>query len=282
MAKKLTDYELVDFPQPEYIRVDYPVLLCHGYGAFASIMRSGPMHDVCMTLRNHGIPAFAPNIVPYAKVEVRAGEWKEVIDEILVRTKAEKINIIAHSMSGLDIRYALYKFPDLTKKVKRVITVATPHYGTSLAELALKTPDFLKDNFLKLSDWIGNKIYPEIKSNTDGALKQLTRKYVQEVFNPEVGEPPVPLYSISAICGKGTDYSIPTVLRGFNHWIYDHEGVNDGFISDTSAQFGTYLKQIPYSHSEQILLNVSSDKRKEIQKMWTDLVSSFAEGDLIK
>ncbi len=263
------------FPQPKFIRSSCPVLLCHGYGAFVNFVKPGLLHEVAMFLRSHGIAAFAPNIVPYATIETRAEAWFKIIPQVLEHTGASQLNIIAHSMAGLDIRYALFAFPELEKSVKSVVTIASPHHGTSLAELAFKAPDFVKENFLKLSDWLGNKWYSDMKSDTSGALKQLTRGYVTGEFESKVGKPIVPFYSVSAACGKGTDNPIPTALRGFNLWIYEKEGINDGFISEESARFGTHLKTIPFSHSEQILIQVSSDMKEKVCDFWLELIASL-------
>lgn len=264
------------FPQPKFIQTSSPVLLCHGYGAFVTMVKPGLLHDVAMFLRSHGIPAFAPNIVPYATIETRAEAWAKIIPQVLNQTGASQLSIIAHSMAGLDMRYALYAYPELRESVRVVISIASPHHGASLAELALKTPDFVKDNFLKLSDWLGNKWYSDMKSDTSGALRQLTRGYVTGEFEKQVGEPPVPFYSVTASCGKGTNYPITTALKGFNLWIYEKEGVNDGFVSEESAHFGTHLRTIPFSHTEQILLQVSSDVRKKVCDFWLDLITFLA------
>src|SRR5699024_4307265 len=85
----------------------YPVLLCHGYGAIASLVKPSPLYDIAMLMRRHHVMAFAPNIVPYAKIEVRAARWVKLMQAIIKQSQAEKLNIIAHSMGGLDMRYAL-------------------------------------------------------------------------------------------------------------------------------------------------------------------------------
>ncbi|MDX1639830.1 MAG: alpha/beta hydrolase, partial [Balneolaceae bacterium] len=100
-------FKLEAFPEPEYIRLEHPVLLCHGYGAFASLVKPSPLNDIALFMRSHGVLAFAPNIVPYAKIEIRSREWKTLIRQLSERYDIPKFNIIAHSMGGLDIRYAL-------------------------------------------------------------------------------------------------------------------------------------------------------------------------------
>ncbi len=56
--------ELDEFPEPEVVHLNHPVLLCHGYGAIASLVKPAPLYDVAMLMRGHNVLAFAPNIVP--------------------------------------------------------------------------------------------------------------------------------------------------------------------------------------------------------------------------
>lgn len=68
----LSKMELKEFPGPEIIHLKHPVLLCHGYGAIATLVKPSPLYDIAMMMRRHHVLAYAPNIVPYAKIETRA------------------------------------------------------------------------------------------------------------------------------------------------------------------------------------------------------------------
>jgi pimeloyl-ACP methyl ester carboxylesterase len=88
---------------------------------------------------------------PTASIRVRAGRLAATIAEKSV-DKA-KIHVIGHSSGGLDARMLLTPDPDvdtseldddvdlgeLTKRVKTLITVATPHLGTPLADFFSKS-----------------------------------------------------------------------------------------------------------------------------------------------
>ena len=120
------------FPQPAIIRVNYPIVLMHGFGTVGSIWRNGHMHDLAMQLRSHGVIAYAPNVPPYSPVPERAAIWQQRLEHVLAETGAEKVNIIAHSMGGLDARY-LISVNRFHKRVASLTTVATPHHGSSIA-----------------------------------------------------------------------------------------------------------------------------------------------------
>lgn len=274
ILKKL---ELREFPQPDLIRLKHPVLLCHGYGAMASIVKPSPMHEVSMQLRGYGIAAFAPNIVPYASIETRAEEWHRKIDKLCDQYGFEQFNVIAHSMAGLDMRYALHQ-EGLHNRVASLTTLATPHKGTSLAELILKTPERLQEVLGDAFNWFGNSVYPKSKSDAVGALRQLTRSWLTEEFNPEYPDlDGVAYFSYSAAVGKGTDHPLAAIYRYQNNHIFEVEGVNDAFVSRESAMHGEHLATVPLSHLEQLGLSVSKERKTLFERFWREAARALKE-----
>jgi triacylglycerol lipase len=273
----LKKLELDEFPGPEVVSLKYPVLLCHGYGAFASLVKPSPLYDVSLLLRTHNVLAFAPNIVPYAKIETRAESWESVIHELMDKLPYDKINIVAHSMGGLDMRYALSKL-DVAEYVESFTTVCTPHHGTSLADLSLRTPEAIRTKLGDFFDWMGEHIYPHKKSDAIASALQLTREYVTEVFNPDVPDiSDIPYYSFTAAVGKGTDSPIPVITRFQNNHIYDNEGPNDGIVSVRSAKWGNHIRTVPLSHLEQINLRVKNGRKSQYEQFWLDLVKMLSK-----
>lgn len=268
----LNKLQLQEFPEPQTVYLNHPVLLCHGYGAIASLVKPSPLYDIAMLLRTHHVTAFAPNIVPYAKIETRAKSWVHLINRLTEQKSVDKINIIAHSMGGLDIRYALAKL-DIAPKVVSFTSISTPHLGTSLAELTLKTPEAIRDKLADFLDWMGDRIYPHTKSDSVGSAAQLTRRYITEEFNPNITNVPgVPYYSYSSAVGKGTAHPIKVMGRYQNNYIYDQEGLNDGMVSVESAQWGEHIKTGNLSHLEQMHVRIKSDREKVYQNFWLDVI----------
>ncbi len=275
--KWLRKLQLNEFPEPEHIELRHPVLLCHGYGAIASLVKPSPLYDVAMFLRSHNIEAFAPNIVPYATIEIRAENWVRVIDRLSKQLPYEKFNIIAHSMAGLDIRYALSKM-DIANQVASLTTVSTPHRGTSLAELSLKTPEAIKEKMADLLDWMGNRVYPGTKSDSVGSAEQLTRDYVREEFNPNVPDVEgIPYYSFSSAVGKGTPHPIKVISRYQNNYIYQQEGINDGMVSVESSKWGRHFKTADISHLEQMNLRVKDERTALFKNFWLEVARTLQE-----
>lgn len=267
-------------PQPRVYPVQYPVLLCHGFGAVAELFTTTPLHKVCMHMRKHGVRAFAPSIVPYGKIEVRSAEWLKALGIILKETSAPKVNIIAYSMSGLDIRYMIHKHR-LGDVVASLITISSPHKGASLAETTLNTPDIVQKQLVNISDLVGNKIYPRVPSDAEGALKQLTREYISGPFTREVRDAPgVPYFSFSAACGKGTEARINRSLTLFNRLIFDQEGINDGFVSRDSAIYGDHIRTTCLSHVELIKIGLMREHTGEWHTFWEDVMRLMADARL--
>jgi triacylglycerol lipase len=275
--KWLKKLQLSEFPEPEHIELQHPVLLCHGYGAIASLVKPSPLYDVAMFLRQHNIPAFAPNIVPYASIEIRAEGWRQIIRRLVKQNTHTKLNVIAHSMAGLDIRYALAKL-DIADHVSSLTTISTPHRGTSLAELSLKTPDLIKEKMGDLLDWMGNRVYPGAKSDSVGSAEQLTRAYVTEEFNPDVPNVEgIPYYSFSSAVGKGTDHPIKVISRYHNNYIFQQEGLNDGMVSVESSKWGLHFKTGNISHLEQMNLRIKDGRMAHFEAFWLEVMKTLQD-----
>lgn len=271
----LKNLELDPFPQPNVIPLRYPVLLCHGYGAIASLFKPAPLHDACMLLRSHGITAYASNVEPYARIEPRAYSWKKLIRQILDETGAPQLNIIAHSMGGLDIRYAISAL-DMDEEIATLTTLSTPHRGTVLANLALRTPTPLKSGIGAFFDWLGDYIYPEGESDSLGPLEQLTPKYLNQEFNiRHPNSEQVEYFSYTAAIGKGTDRKASSMLGFQNRYIFDREGVNDGFVSVESGQWGKHMQTFNLSHLEHMKLGISEQRITLWENCWLQMVKNL-------
>lgn len=278
--KYLKKFELSEFPQPEVIQLKYPVLMCHGYGGFSTLLSPSPMHKPCMRLRSFGIQAFAPNIVPYATIETRAEQWSGIINKLKKTYGYEKVNIVAHSMGGLDMRYAIARL-GVADSVASLTTIATPHHGTSLAELVLNSPDTIRDKLAEFVDWFGESIYPSTKSNAAAAVHQLTREYVTGEFNPAIPDMDgVQYFSYSAAVGKGTGEPLHPIYRIQNQLIFQHEGINDSFVTDESAKWGQHLDTLPISHLEQIEIQVKENRKHLVEKFWLNLAENLKKNGL--
>lgn len=117
-------------PSPSQKR---PILLLHGifhnHSAFFGIKRR---------LKRWGWPhIYTMNLATYCKgIPHLAEEVQTQVADILKKTHASKIDIIAHSLGGIIARYYIQHLGgDLN--VKHVITLGTPHQGTLLSSFGV-------------------------------------------------------------------------------------------------------------------------------------------------
>jgi pimeloyl-ACP methyl ester carboxylesterase len=102
-----------------------PIVLVHGY--FSNRGYFGPL---VRALETRGVqPIFAPNFVAaFATIEDFVVQLKGEIDRIVEATGNPQVILVCHSMGGLAARAYLCKHG--SARVKKLITIASPHRGT--------------------------------------------------------------------------------------------------------------------------------------------------------
>src|SRR4051812_34122137 len=121
-----------------------PVVLHHGFMGLE--FRAGPVNllsnfrGIDRGIAEAGHPLILSRVHPTAGVATRARQLKEIILrqlDILGRPKHERIIVIGHSMGGLDARYMIAKL-GMADHVAALLTVTTPHHGTSYADWCVR------------------------------------------------------------------------------------------------------------------------------------------------
>ena len=159
-------------PDPEGGAAQYPVVLVHGF-----MDKGGAFIGLEPALRADGHIVERASVPPLAPVAVRAEHLGEQVDAILAAHGVDKVNLIGHSMGGLDSRY-LVAHLGFADKVASVTTIATPHRGSSVADAVLGFTD--ADN--AWVDWLMDKVVDLVEDNFDdgydkdliGALEDLS------------------------------------------------------------------------------------------------------------
>lgn len=116
-------------PRPE--AGPYPVLLIHGF-----LCNSGFWYPAVRRLRARRVGRiFTINLEPpLASISRYTREVAAVVEEIKKLTGAPRVILVGHSMGGLVAR--AYAQRGGVENVARIITIGTPHHGTSLAWFA--------------------------------------------------------------------------------------------------------------------------------------------------
>ena len=210
-----------------------PVVLAHGLLGFDELRLAGKLlpgvhywRGITEALRVNGIEVILASVPPSASIEERAAKLGEDIHQ---KVGGKSVNIIAHSMGGLDARYMISQLKPPTVKVKSLTTIASPHRGSAFADYCF--------------DRIGETRLPRIYSTLralrieTGAFSQLTRRYMTEKFNPKTPDlEGVAYFSYGAMATP----PLWSAFRQSHRIIEAEEGANDGLVSVASSQWGTY------------------------------------------
>jgi triacylglycerol lipase len=216
----------------------YPVVFCHGMLAFTSLRMQLPDDLNCLSplrpfLKERGFRALFPQVAPTSGVVARA---HQLCDQISQWTR-EPVNLIAHSMGGLDARYAITHL-GLGEQVRSLTTVATPHHGTCLVDWFLtnyrqRVPLLLAMEALGI--------------NIDGFKDCRPSACVQ--FNASTPDAPGVRYF--SYGGAVPVAHVTPVLRRAWNLLNAAEGANDGMVSTASARWGEYLGTVHADHFAQ-------------------------------
>ena len=115
-------------------RLRHPVILAHGMLGVDEIAVAGRRHQYFRKITDglSGLEAkfHTPRVPAAAPISVRAEQLRALVEEL----PASRVNVIAHSMGGLDARYAISRL-GLQDRVASLVTIGTPHHGTPVADL---------------------------------------------------------------------------------------------------------------------------------------------------
>jgi triacylglycerol lipase len=215
-----------------------PVVLVHGLFGFDRIGVPGVMlhyfRGIVKHLESLGVHAHAVRLPAAASVPDRA----RILVEKIVALGHERVDIIAHSLGGLDARYALAKL-DLAKHVRSIVTIGTPHHGTPLANWAHEGPLGLARKAIKL---VGIPLH---------ALDWLSPAALEK-FNADVPNVEGVRYAcvVGGIREPGTPVSL--AIAAVHAYLRRVSGPNDGLVPISSQYWGETLAEIEADHFEQV------------------------------
>lgn len=225
----------------ENLNLKYPIVLIHGLGALGKIGPFEYFYKIPEWLKEHQNRVHVVNLGLWNSIDHCALELDKAMKSIF---PGEKVNLIGHSMGGLNARLFTSRF-DQGARVASVTTIGTPNRGTSIVDHFLEL--FLNEVVDK-TEFIAKKMH----LSHEGFL-QVSKKSFAEYFHHSVVDVPTVAYfsATSIIPSPIMLHSLP----GF--WITEpilkhYEGDNDGFVSLESAQWGTHICTYKGDHYAQI------------------------------
>lgn len=217
-------------------RLRHPVVLAHGLLGFDKIAIGGREHSYFRGVSGHlmrvGAEVHRPRIPSVASIALRAEELERLIRAI----PARKVNIIAHSMGGLDVRYAVAKL-GLADRVASLVTIGTPHLGTPVADLGTKLSELLR-----IKSLLGRVV------DVDAFYDLTTERMAQ--FNREVADVRGVMYA--SVVARVERARANPLLWPTHVYLSERAGDNDGMVPASSQRWGEVWKEIDADHWAQI------------------------------
>lgn len=109
-------------------KLKYPVLLVHGMG-FRDSKYINYWGRIPEKLEENGCKVYYGNQDSNGTVASNGTFLAEKIKKIIEETGVPKLNVIAHSKGGLDIRYAISTLK-MSQYIASLTTISTPHHGS--------------------------------------------------------------------------------------------------------------------------------------------------------
>jgi triacylglycerol lipase len=263
-----------------------PIVLVHGFNASPTHGGFGP--EVVRALCADGHAVFAPALPPFASVETRAEVLASAIDDALAGAPdacgvvpAElpaAVNIIAHSMGGLDARFTIASL-GYGERVASLTTLSTPHRGSAVADMALGLTSRLDPQALvNLGTLLARSVESPTTLEPDirAAFTSLAEANA-DAFNRDNPDDPRVHYEswagLSNVAGIPNPQDLPacehrltqfrsTTARHHMHialktiaFVVAHETAlrpNDGLVQVASAKWGTFRGCVPADHIDEV------------------------------
>lgn len=274
------------FADPSGDATKLPIVLVHGWDA--STTNRWAFNGVREALQADGHTAVYSEAPPYDSVQVRAGFVAEVIDGVLAQTGAEAVNLICHSMGGLDCRFVAspggLQYGVATgqdgqgRKVASITTISTAHQGTAVADVALGLmPGVLDSVINKLASLWGAR-YSDLADDSHyrASLQALSEAQAPQ-FNEAINDAQGVVYrswaGVSAVFGIRNSKDVQAC--GGEALMHLHPGTqdkldatlvpmaalaahgtqlrpNDGMVTVESSKWGEFQGCIPADHLDEV------------------------------
>ena len=154
-----------------------PILLLSGVlgGAVKNVGAIGPkveyFRGIPEAMKQYGATVFDPYTPPTSSIEKRAKLVAQAVDNVLAKTGANKVHLIAHSMGGLDGRYYISTLNG-GSKVASLITIGTPHHGSDFADYSFEK---LGEKSNDIEHFMDNELGITVE-----CFRQLTSTYLKQ------------------------------------------------------------------------------------------------------
>jgi triacylglycerol lipase len=262
----------------------FPIVLVHGFNASPARNGFGPEAVAALCADGHSV--FAPALPPFASVADRADVLASAIDSALAgsidacgrapATPPAKVNLVAHSMGGLDSRFVVDSL-GYGDRVASVTTLSTPHRGSMIADMALSLTATIDDDAMAaFATFLARPLGGEAPADLRAALSALAESSADAFTRENPDDKRVRYESwagLSNVAGLVNPQDVAACERrliGFASPFARHtmhvvlkpialvvaHGTdllpNDGLVQVASAKWGTFRGCVPADHIDEV------------------------------
>ncbi len=263
----------------------YPVLLLHGI-FFRDMNLFRHWGRIPHEVELNGGKIFYGNNNSALPVSKSAEEIARRIRDVVAATGSPKVNVIAYSKGGLDIRYAV-KHLGIEPMVASIVTVSAPHRGCQFLAVLLKyIPLWIQRPLAKLYNAV-YKMLGDTEVDVLGALHDLTPE-ICCLRNEYVVPDGIYARSLGSVMRKTRHGRFPMTLTNIFAKRIDGRGGKfcDGIANIDSYEFGErYTVIMPsggrgISHADLIDLNRENIKDFDVREFYVQIVADLKEKGL--
>ncbi len=260
-------------------RTAYPILLVHGV-FFRDFEHINYWGRIPSELEKNGAEIYYGNHNSASSVHESAVQLRQRISEIVSNSGCEKVNIIAHSKGGLDVREMLSD-PETAKHVASVTTVSTPHRGCRFADyLFERVPPKGQQQIAMLYNTAAERLGdtdPDFLTATHDLTYEKCAEMNERLKDPEG----IFCQSFGSVQHRASSGRFP--LNMTHLFVKQFDGENDGLVGVESFEWGsryTLLKPKGLrgiSHGDMVDLCRENIRGFDVREFYVKLVSDLRE-----
>lgn len=274
----------------------FPIILAHGVCRFDVVWSEAMDLDNCddesrdklhyfrgirTILMKKGYQVYHTKVPWGERVDSRADALRTNIQKIMNDTGAPKINIIAHSMGGLDTRHMMFNDRGQGKiheHVASLTTISTPHWGSPFADWGV-------ERFHRIIS-MARQIGLDLEAFKDLTVKACTR-FNESPVVVEFEEHCAEHIRFQTYAGEQKFWGVFDALKLPYYIIEKEEGPNDGLVSVQSAKWkdqffkgiiadADHINELGWWDSAQIWAKESDNELLErIHRFYADIAADL-------
>lgn len=212
----------------------YPIFLVHGMG-FREGKHIGYWGRIPKALEDNGAKVLCSNQDGNGSVKGNAEQLKRQLLDFFEESGAEKVNIIAHSKGGLEVR-CLISSMGMADRIASLTTLSTPHNGSVTVDNLMKLPQpLVKFGCSAVDLWF--RILGDASPDTYNAVCSF-RTADAEKFNAENPDAEGIYYQSYAFV---MDKASSDMFMWLPWLVVRHyEGENDGLLSPDAVKWADF------------------------------------------